>query len=95
MTSAGRINGLAWRWNANAVNAGAVELYSAHGDGRIVAWRSEPVEDEEGSDHDGKGSKEVGKGSDDDDAEARCRKKRKKNLDGLAGLVEGLTGLRQ
>ena len=94
MTSGGRINGLAWRWNANAASAGGVELYSAHGDGRIVAWRSEPVEDEEGGD-DNDNAKGAGKGSDDDDAEARRRKKRKKNLDGLAGLVEGLTGLKQ
>lgn len=44
LTSGGRINDLVWR--ANAASGRSLELYSAHGDGRIFCW-SPTAQDEE------------------------------------------------
>lgn len=86
LTSGGRINGLVWRWNAPGPHADAVEMYSAHGDGRIIAWSGKPAEDEEVEDlplPDVRGDEAV--------EETERRKRRKKNLDVLGSLVDGLT----
>ena len=100
LTSGGRINGLAWRWNA--IEGTAVEMYSAHGDGRVVAWRGapagegsgddEPVDDDDGAVGGKGGGVSVGLLPGEEDEEGRRRKKRRKNLDMLEELVQGLTG---
>lgn len=75
LTSGGRINSMAWRLEANADRG--LELYSAHGDGRIHCWMGLPAEDEEVED-------QVNP-----EAEADTKRKRKRDL--LDGIVEGLT----
>ncbi|KAI1621692.1 DNA excision repair protein ERCC-8 [Exophiala viscosa] len=93
LTSGGRINTMLWRVNALAGNA--IEMYTAHGDGRICAWvpTSKGSEDEK---DDGAGAEtseptpQVATTATDaplDDSE--IRRKRKREL--IGDLVEGLT----
>jgi len=98
LTSGGRINSLAFRpvYSEEGL-AGALELYSAHGDGRICAWVpnvSEDLNEDERSDE------EVGGTDSDQDgaprqkktqAEVDAEKSRKRKRDLIEGLVEGLT----
>jgi len=99
LTSGGRINSLAFRpvWSDEGRGA-ALEMYSAHGDGRICAWTphvAEDLDEDERSDEGGEGV-----GSDDEDAAPRQKKtqeevdadrSRKRKRDLIEGLVEGLT----
>lgn len=77
--SAGRVNALAWR--GNGAGGQGVELFSAHGDGKVRAWvsRMEGVEGVEGDD--------VGE----DENEQRMRE-RKRKRDVLDELYRGFVG---
>ena len=74
-TSAGRINAMAWR--VNPVTGAGVEMYAAHGDGKIQCWSGQPGEDEE--------REEVVSETQNQEQ----KKKRKRDL--VGDLVEGLT----
>ena len=78
LTSGGRINGLVWR--INAASGPSVELYSAHGDGRICRWA--PTDGE--SDYEGESTVEAQERSDQEQA-----RKRKRDL--VGDLVAGLS----
>lgn len=85
LTSGGRINGLVLRANAN--EGRGVEMYSAHGDGRICAWFPQVAGEEDGH----VGGVDEEKEQEENavfDAE-QSRKKRKRDL--IGDLVEGLT----
>ncbi|KIW37054.1 uncharacterized protein PV06_10683 [Exophiala oligosperma] len=96
LTSGGRINSMIWR--VGAPLGEGIEMYTAHGDGRICAWK--PVmkdEDYEEIDADGDhGIKKpaiwtAGNGTEDIDVavdDAERRRKRKRDL--LGDLVQGL-----
>ncbi|KAK5943775.1 hypothetical protein PMZ80_004784 [Knufia obscura] len=97
LTSGGRINSLAFRpVQSEEGLGGAVEMYSAHGDGRICAWAPNVLE---GLDvEEGDQAEQTGSGSDDeaprrkktkDEVDAEKSRKRKRDL--IEGLVEGLT----
>ena len=98
MMSGGKINALAFRPVSGEVGGGgALELYSAHGDGRICAWMPrvpEGLDDEQedgerkaGEDTDEDAPLSKRKTKEEDDAE----KSRKRKRDLIEGLVEGLT----
>ncbi|KIX00428.1 uncharacterized protein Z518_10567 [Rhinocladiella mackenziei CBS 650.93] len=85
LTSAGRINGMVWR--VNAPTGDGVEMYTAHGDGRICAWMPIAAGPHDDDDDDGEEVEvEVQENTTADDAENR--KKRKRDL--ITDLVEGL-----
>ncbi|EXJ81339.1 hypothetical protein A1O3_07629 [Capronia epimyces CBS 606.96] len=94
LTSGGRINAMVWR--TNALLGHGIEMYTAHGDGKICAWVPQPrnavEEDDDDKGHaatprgDGDGSAILRPGEAADDAENR--RKRKRHL--VADLVEGL-----
>jgi DNA excision repair protein ERCC-8 len=94
LTSGGRINAMAWRVHAAAGEG--VEMYTAHGDGRIGAWKPAPNDDDDDDDGDHDDDRDgpsvevpvgpAGEESPADDAERR--RKRKRDL--IGGLVEGL-----
>ncbi|OAP61791.1 hypothetical protein AYL99_03994 [Fonsecaea erecta] len=93
LTSGGRINAMVWRLNAPVGEA--VEMYTAHGDGRICAWTGpESAEEEDDPDEGsttttntraGPGHGEIAPVLD----EAEQRKKRKRDL--VEDLISGLT----
>ncbi|KAJ9649976.1 hypothetical protein H2198_010697 [Neophaeococcomyces mojaviensis] len=102
LTSGGRINAVAWRpvW---AEKGEVVEMYTAHGDGRICAWmpavdrglgEDEGAEEESGEE-DGSGDEQEEAGSKrkkhftEEELEEERRKKRRRDL--IGNLVEGLT----
>ncbi|KIW17807.1 hypothetical protein PV08_05002 [Exophiala spinifera] len=97
LTSGGRINSMVWR--VGAPLGEGIEMYTAHGDGRICAWQpiAKDADDEEVDVDVGAGSKKpaiwtaAGNVSDDVDGavdEAERRRKRKRDL--LGDLVQGL-----
>lgn len=98
LTSGGRINSLAFRpVQSEGGLGGALEMYSAHGDGRICAWMSsvqEGLDEDERSDEDMEGTP-----SDDEAVPRRkktqealaAEKSRKRKHELIEGLVEGLT----
>lgn len=90
LTSGGRINALAWRPVTG--EEGALEMYSAHGDGRICAWipsmgeeKGEEERSGEDSDEDGESGVEMTR----EQRQEEASRKRKRDL--LEGLVQGLT----
>ncbi|KIW98687.1 uncharacterized protein Z519_00348 [Cladophialophora bantiana CBS 173.52] len=100
LTSGGRINAMVWRINA-PVGEG-VEMYTAHGDGRICAWmpsQTSYYEDDQDDARERSGATGPGIGNtgnvDDDPPpaplldEAEQKKKRKRDL--VEDLISGLT----
>ncbi|KAK4937816.1 hypothetical protein LTR10_021619 [Elasticomyces elasticus] len=94
LTSGGRINAMLWRVNAPTGNG--IEMYSAHGDGRICAWvpTSRGVEDDEdgkvvGGDSTGPAQQMTTNVTVAPPDDAETRRKRKREL--IGDLVEGLT----
>lgn len=87
LTSGGRINGLVWR--VNAESGAGVEMYSAHGDGRICMWTGMPDDegDELEEDDRGYGASVTAAGQ----AEHERERQRKRKRDLVGDLVEGLT----
>lgn len=95
LTSQGRINQIVWRMG-DSVPAGGLEMYSAHGDGSICAWKPE-VEGEEDEEREEevidprvKGS-QIGFNAAVDDENEDREGKRKRKADMLGELVQGLT----
>lgn len=95
LTSGGRINAMVWR--PNAPLGDGIEMYTAHGDGRICAWmprlKDALVEEDEGgvtalAGDDGPASPRRPGPGDPEVDDAENRRKRKRNL--MADLVEGL-----
>lgn len=101
LTSGGRINSMVWRTNAPV--GGGVEMYTAHGDGRIGAWTPVCPDDEDdeaasiehGERIDARHRNENANANatpvaaDDDDGDgAESRRKRKRAL--ISELVQGL-----
>ncbi|OAL38453.1 hypothetical protein AYO20_02102 [Fonsecaea nubica] len=87
LTSGGRINAMVWRVNA-AMGEG-IEMYTAHGDGRICSWMPAQTVDEDDDEQE-----EENAGSTSGNAvpvldEAEQRKKRKRDL--MEDLISGLT----
>jgi len=80
LTSGGRINAMVWR--SNAASGEGLEMYSAHGDGRICTWIP-ALKGDAGEDEDDGGTLA---GVED---EAESKRKRKRDL--IGDLVEGLT----
>ncbi|KAK5100357.1 hypothetical protein LTS08_005106 [Lithohypha guttulata] len=99
ITSGGRINSLAFRpVRSEEGYGGTVEMYSAHGDGRIYAWkpRLEPGIDEDevageisGDEGEEQGISTPTKRKTEEEVDEERRSKRKRQL--IQGLVEGLT----
>jgi len=97
LTSGGRINGMCWRWNAESGEG--LEMYSAHGDGRICCWKPMARKEEETEEEESqkRGKRKVGDTAgkndddDDDDGEEEEEKRRQKKRKMLGDLVEGLT----
>ena len=89
LTSAGRINGMVWR-NRGGVGGGeGLEMYSAHGDGRVGVWQT--MLDEE-AEVDGVGQKSADGQDQRVVDEEEHRKKRKRDLlEGLQGLMKRQT----
>ncbi|KIW29675.1 uncharacterized protein PV07_05471 [Cladophialophora immunda] len=88
LTSGGRINAMVWRVNA-PVGEG-VEMYTAHGDGRICSWMPPQTDEDEAEGEQGSTRAEPSNGKaalvlD----EADQRKKRKRDL--VEDLISGLT----
>lgn len=80
LTSGGRISGLAWR--TQAASGQGIELYSAHGDGRVCGWA--PADHEEGFD-----SQEDSNETTRHTTEQEQAKKRKREV--VGDLVAGLS----
>ena len=100
LTSAGRINAMVWRLNAS-VGEG-VEMYTAHGDGRICAWMPQYAAEDEDTDeraedeHSGKAAARTDAPSSHGQApetpvldEAEMKRKRKRDM--LEDMLGGLT----
>ena len=77
LTSGGRINGMVWRTNASSGRG--IELYTAHGDGRIVRWGPENESDHENENN----------AREQDQGEQDQARKRKREL--VGDLVAGLS----
>ena len=82
MTSGGRINAMVWRVNADS--GAGLEMYSAHGDGKIRRWAGRPKDDEQEDIEE----EEIVFGEETGEA---ANRKRKRKRDLVGGLVEGLT----
>ena len=97
LTSGGRINSLAFRpVQSEEGLGGALEMYSAHGDGRICAWTPKvlgSLDDDAGSDEEAEdtGSEDGGPQKKKTQEELNAEKSRKRKRDLIEGLVEGLT----
>ena len=98
LTSGGRINSLAFRpIHSEKGLGGPLELYSAHGDGKICAWTTHSVvgQDDVADQHkdrsvdDGEDGDLPAKRKTQDELDAENSRKRKRDL--IEGLVEGLT----
>lgn len=87
LTSGGRINAMVWRVNAPAGDG--VEMYTAHGDGRICAWMPGGRSNDDEEDEDGTDVEEIRLGNGGIPDEAELRRKRKRDL--IEDLVGGLT----
>jgi DNA excision repair protein ERCC-8 len=83
LTSAGRINAMAWRPPCGS-GTGILQLYSAHGDGSLRCWRGVPPGEEEAEEE---GEEEEGKRGAGGDGRDRKRKR-----DVLDSIVAGLAG---
>lgn len=81
LTSGGRINDLVWR--ANAASGQSLELYSAHGDGRIFCWSPNAHEEEDVGPTDG--------GKDEPEQLSAQEQSRAKKRKLVGGLVAGLS----
>ena len=89
LTSAGRINGMVWRERGGVGGGEGLEMYSAHGDGRVGVWQTIPDEEAEVEEtEDGEGQK-AGDGEDQRvvDEEENRRKRKRELLEGLQGLT--------
>lgn len=60
VTGSGRINAMVWRVNAVGRAAAAIEVYTAHGDGRIGAWLPSGNGEGEGEDEEEDGGADAG-----------------------------------
>jgi DNA excision repair protein ERCC-8 len=81
LTSGGRINDLIWR--ANAASGQSLEMYSAHGDGRIFCWS--PIgHDEEGASSPAEGNGGVEQLTEQEQARTRKR-------EAVGDLIQGLS----
>ena len=84
LTSGGRINSLVFRGIENRDGlGGALEMFSAHGDGRICAWSTPDGDDGEESEE------EIERDLTAEETHAEKSRKRKRDL--IEGLVQGLT----
>lgn len=81
LTSVGRINDLTWR--ANAVSGQSLEMYSAHGDGRIFCWSSSANDEEDAS-----SANEENGGSEQLTEQEQARKRKREAVD---DLIQGLS----
>ena len=93
LTSQGRVNQIVWR-SGDTVRGGGLEMYSAHGDGSICAWKPEMEgevyeedEDEDATEGRATGPKTGFNAADDEDRD----RKRKRAAETLGDLVQGLT----
>lgn len=86
LTSGGRINAMVWRLHAPVGDG--VEMYSAHGDGRICGWTPAKDDDDE-NDVEASTTDKGGGGTPVVLDEAEQRRKRKREL--IEDLVGGLT----